>query len=306
MRSPFGQRVGGEDRGDGDGLVEIVGDDETVLCEHRVIGGGPAGHAGGMRRRGALAGTGAADFGYDDRLAGFRRAAGGDEELVDVADALDEQQDHVGGGILHHIVEEFAGAEVGFIAGADDVAERHAQRLGAVIDRKADAAALRDNADPPFGRDQWRRVRLDIDGRAEGGGDALDLAVKAFRIGTGNPHAALFRQRHDGVLHGGAVAALLGESRRDDHRVLDAHGGALLERAEHRARRDDDDGEVDRLPDIRDRGVAFQPVDIAVIGIDRIDLAGKLILAQHRQQPARDLLQITRGADQGDAGRGKK
>ena len=39
----------------------------------------------------------------------------------------------------------------------------------------------------------------------------------------------------DGVLHRGAVAALLGKSRRDDHRVLDAGGGALLERAEHRA-----------------------------------------------------------------------
>ena len=111
-----------------------------------------------MRRRGALAGAGAADLGDDDGLAGFRRAAGGGEKLVDVADALDEQQDHVGGGILHHVVEEFAGAEIGFVAGADDVAERNAQRLGAVIDRKADAAALRDDADPPFGRDQ-RRLR---------------------------------------------------------------------------------------------------------------------------------------------------
>ena len=82
---------------------------------------------------------------------------------------------------------------------------------------------------------------------------------------------------------------------------LTPDGGALLERAEHRAGRNDDDGEVDRLPDLRDRRIAFQPVDIAVIGIDRIDLARKLILAQHRQQPARDLLQIARGADQGDA-----
>src|SRR5579863_205401 len=47
-------------------------------------------------------------------------------------------------------------------------------------------------------------------------------------------------------LHRGAVAALLGKSRRDDHRVLDAGGDALLERAEHGARRNDDDGEIDR------------------------------------------------------------
>jgi len=80
-----------------------------------------------------------------------------------------------------------------------------------------------------------------------------------------------------------ANAALLGETRRYDHRVLDADGGALLKRAEHRARRNDDDGKVDRLPDISDRGKAFQAVDIAVIGIDRIELSGKRVLAQHRQ-----------------------
>ncbi len=81
-----------------------------------------------------------------------------------------------------------------------------------MIDRKTDAAALRHDADPPDGRDQLRRTRLDIDGRAEGGGDALDLAVKSFGIGAGNPDPGLLGQRHNGVLHGGAVAALLGET----------------------------------------------------------------------------------------------
>ena len=98
-----------------------------------------------------------------------------------------------------------------------------------------------------------------------------------------------------------AVAALLGKSRRDDHRVPDTGGGALFERTDHRVRRDDDDGEIDRLPDIGDRRKTFQPVDIAVIGIDRIKPARKFVLAQHRQQPARDLFMIAGGADQGDA-----
>ena len=151
------------------------------------------------------------------------------------------------------------------------------------------------------GRDQPRRVRLDIDGRAEGGGDVLGFAVESFRIGTGNPHAGRAGEIGDGVLHRGAVAALLGKSRRDDHRIPDAGGGAFLERAEHRARRNDDDGEIDRLPDRGDRRIAFQPIDIAVIGIDRVELAGKFVLAQHRQQPARDFLLIARCADQGDA-----
>ena len=228
------------------------------------------------------------------------------EKFLDVANALDEQQNHFGGRILHHVFEKFAGAEVGFVAGADDVTERDAERAGAVIDRKADAAALRDDADPPPGRDQPRLIGLDIDGRAEGGGDALDFAVKSFRIGTGNSHPGPFRKRRDGILHRGAVAALLGKSRRDDHRVLDAGGGALLERAKNGPRRNDDDGEVDRLPDIGDRGKTFQAIDIAVIGIDRINLSRKSVLAQHRQQPARDFLLIARCADQRDAAGGEE
>src|SRR5207247_7838708 len=123
--------------------------------------------------------------------------AGGSEKFLDVANALDEQQDYVGGSILHHVFEKFAAAEVGFVAGADDVTERDAERAGAVIDRKADAAALRHDADPPPGRDQPRLIGLDIDGRAEGGGDALDFAVKSFRIGTGNPHPGPFRKLRD-------------------------------------------------------------------------------------------------------------
>ena len=70
-----------------------------------------------MRGRGALAGAGAADLGDDDRLAAISGTLGRGQELVDVADTLDEQQDHVGGGVLHHVIEELAGAEIAFIAG---------------------------------------------------------------------------------------------------------------------------------------------------------------------------------------------
>ncbi len=170
-----------------------------------------------------------------------------------------------------------------------------------MLDGKADAAGLRDHGDPAFGRNHVDMARLDVDRRAEGGRDLLHFAEEPLGVRTGNPHPRPLRQRGDGVLHGGAVAALLGKARRDDDGVLDAGGGALLERTEHRLGRNDDDGEIDRLPDVGDRGKAFQPVDIAVIGIDRINFSGKFVLAQHRQQPPRNLLQIARGADQRDA-----
>src|SRR5260370_14520713 len=90
---------------------------------------------------------------------------------------------------------------------------------GGVLDCKPDTAALRDDADPPFGRDQPRRVGLDVDGRTEGGCDALDFTVKSFRIGTGDPHSGLSGKRSDGILHGCADTTLLSESRGDDDSV---------------------------------------------------------------------------------------
>ena len=203
-----------------------------------------------MGGRRPLAGAGAADLGDDDGFSKFRRALRGAKKVIDVADALDEQQDHIGRGILHHVIEEFAGAEIGFVAGADTIADRNTQRLGAMFYGKADAAALRDDGGPAPGRDEIHRARLDIDRRAESRRDVLGFAVKPFRIGTGNAHAGPFGERHDGILHRGAVAALLGKSRRDDHRVFDAGAGALLERAEHRACGNDYNGEIDRLADI--------------------------------------------------------
>jgi hypothetical protein len=98
-----------------------------------------------------------------------------------------------------------------------------------------------------------------------------------------------------------ASATLLGKARRDDDGVSDADVSALLQRAKHRARGNDDDREIDRVANIRDRFVAFQPVDIAVVRIDRIDFSRIFVLAQHRQQPPRNLLMIARRPDQGDA-----
>ena len=99
-----------------------------------------------------------------------------------------------------------------------------------------------------------------------------------------------------------AVAAFLGKAGGDDHGVLDADGRTPLQRAHHGAGGNDDDGEIDRRADLGDGLVAFEPVDIRIVRIDRVKLARIFVLAQHRQQPPRNLFQIARGADQRDAG----
>ena len=95
----------------------------------------------------------------------------------------------------------------------------------------------------------WR-IRLDIDGRAEGGGDALDLAVEPFRIGPGNPHAGLAWRA---PTIASCIAALSPPSSANPEEMITAFltptAAHCSERAEHRARRNDDDGEIDRLPD---------------------------------------------------------
>lgn len=137
-----------------------------------------------MRGRGAHPGAGAADFRDDDGLLHLPGAPRGREEFFDVADALDEQQDHIGRGVLHQVVQELAGAEIGFVTGADDVAHGDAERLGTMIIRKADAAALRDDADPLRRGDQRHHIRLDVHRGAEGRGDALHLTEKALGVGA--------------------------------------------------------------------------------------------------------------------------
>ena len=179
----FRQWIGRKDGRDGDGFVEIIGNDEAVFGEHRVIGRRPSRHAGGVRGGRALARSRAADLGDDDRLADLGGTTACCEKLVDVANALDEQQNHIGRSVLHQIVQEFASAEIGLVPGADHITQRDAQRPGAMRDRKADATALRDDTDPALRRNQPRCIGLDVDRRAEGGRDFLHVAIKSFRIG---------------------------------------------------------------------------------------------------------------------------
>ncbi len=297
------QRIGGQDRRNGHRLVEIVANDEAIFREHRVISRRPAGHARSVRGCGPFASAGAADLGHDHGLLHLRGALRGTEKFRDVANALDEQHDDVGLGILHHVVEKFAGTEIALIAGRDDLAHGNAQRLGAVQIGKADPAALRDHSDPLSGRNQRYQARLHVDRRAEGRGDMRPAAEKALGIRARDAHAGPPGKCGDLGLHGGAVAALLGKAGGDDHGILHANIRALLKRREHTARGDHDDRKVDGDGDVGDGFEAGEPVDVVVVRIDGIDVSGEFVLAQHCQEPPRDLLMIPRGADQCDAPR---
>ena len=126
-------------------------------------------------------------------------------------------------------------------------------------------------------------ARLDIHGGAEGRRDLLFLVQEAFGIGPGNPHAGAPGDRGDLVLHRGTIAALLRKAGGDDNGIPDADRGTFLQCTDHRAGGNDDHRKIDRRADIGDGAVALQPFDLAVVPIDRINLARIVVLAQHRQ-----------------------
>ena len=99
----------------------------------------------------------------------------------------------------------------------------------------------------------------------------------------------------------------IGKTRTKMIDVLRHQHAARSPQLQHRFRWDDNDGEIDRLADHCNRRIAGQAINIRIVRIDRIDRAGKLVLAQKgQQQPEGNLGPVARGADNGDAGGGEK
>ena len=88
-------------------------------------------------------------FKHDARLQ-FARGEGlsaGGEEIIGVANRLDEAADDLHMLLRHHVADVIGGGEAHFIAIGDGVGGRHAPALEGAVDRHDDAAALAEEAD---------------------------------------------------------------------------------------------------------------------------------------------------------------
>ena len=197
--------------------------------------------------------------------------------------------------------DEIGCRQVAFIAGGDDMTEGQTQRAAAVEDRKAEAAALRDHGDAT-GRVRQCPFRLQgLRCGAKSRGDTADDVVKTLAIRPANADAGPARDLREPGLEFCPVAALFGESGRDNDRRANAGRGTLLDDVAYQFRRQRDDREVDRKVHRADRGIARQAVDFAVAGVDRSDPPLEPRPTQHKQQHAADRALLGRcSADNGD------
>jgi hypothetical protein len=290
------QRAAHQRAADVEQLFDRVGPQHAALLEESGDGDVRSRQGAGVAGGGPRPLGRAAGLDHQDRLLA-RHPLGDLGEAPRVAEGLQVHADDAGLGIVLPVLQEVVARDVGLVAHGDELGEADAQVLGHVQDRHPEGAGLADEADGPGpGR-----------GRREGGVQA-DLGG-----GVDHPHAvgtdhADARGAHDVAqlaLPLGALLADLGKARGDDDQPFYSFGHALLDHPEHEVPGDEDDGEVDRVRDRLDVGVALQRVDRPGLRVDRIDGAGELVDDQVVQQAEAERLPPAGRAHHGDGGRGE-
>ena len=219
---------------------------DAVALEHRVVGGGPAGHRAGVRRGDRRAGGGATGLQRHQRHALVGGPGGDGGEVLRIADGLEEQSDRGDAPVVEERFDRVLGAEAGLVADRDHLAEPQPSLLEREVDR--DVAALGDDGrrtvvaahavlvgpqgDPVEGVDE--AVAVGAEQRHVAGG-LEQFGLEVALAGLGEPRAvadraadALCCQRAHGGDGGVAVDA-------EEHRIR--HLGQVVERRDAGARR---------------------------------------------------------------------
>ena len=140
-------------------------------------------------------------------------------------------------------------------------------------------------------------------GRPERGVEPRRRRGDAEAVGADQPAAVRADQREQRVLALGALRPGLGEPRRDDAQRPHAAAQRRLGRVDHVVGGHGDDGEVERVRDVGDRGVGAHARDRLGVRVDRMrgpcEVAGQDVA----EQLAADRAAPRRGADHGHARR---
>ena len=184
----------------------------------------------------ARAGRRASALHRHDRLRP-RDAAREARELARVPERLEVQQDHVGVGIVLPVLEEVVAAHVGLVA------HRHERRdAEARVTRRGRAARCR--ARPTATRTRRARRAAGTARRSRSCGCRRSVLTTPMQFG---PTTRMPLRRASSTSSRSRAPALdLREAGRDHDEAAHARRGAFLDDVEHRGRRRDDHGEVDR------------------------------------------------------------
>ena len=266
-----GDRLIGEQERGVEQILDRVGPDDAALMEEGVDRDVRPCQRAGMRRRGPRAALRAAALHRHDRLLP-RDAAGDLRELPGIAERFEVEKDEIGPFIALPELDQVVPRDVGLVAHAHELrdAERESPRV--VEDREAQGSALRRKRDPAGKRVHRRECRVQGDGGIR--------VEEAETVRAHEPHPVAAGRGQELSLPFGPLGADFLEARRDDDESSDALPAARLDGLEHVRRGDDDDREVDVAWNRLHVGVGGDRLDVARVGIDRVDRSLKARLEQ--------------------------
>ena len=273
--------VGAEDLGRGEELAEGQRPHRTGPFQRRVEHVVGAHQRAGMGRSGLGTRGMAARFQHDHRFQPGGRPHRRQERRR-IVHPLDIEQDRVGLRIGGEELHDVAEVDIGRVAQADQGREAEVMRTRPVGNRRVERARLRDQGKPALGGA----------GAQEGGVQLLPGAHQADAVRPHEAHARAVRLGDQLGFVFLAVAAALAEPGRQDDRVMAAGLAEVADDAGHGLGRRGDQGEVDFLTDLEHGGIALQPADLLVLGIDGMDLPLEPVGFEVGKNPAADALGV--------------
>ena len=278
-----------------DEALEMIEPHDPAIRKEGIERARLADHGARVRLRKCLPEIGAAEHIGHDGLACLVRLPRHLRHADGIAHGLEEEQNHVGIGIVDQHGRDLADGQVALIADRDERREADAACLAAADERADHGARLRDETraalgqtlalEHGVGRERQRPVRID---HAE--------AVRADEA-----YAALTRRRNQCRLARLAGFTALRKAAREDGRRRDAGLAAIADGLDDRVRAEHDIGVIRRLGAVGQRGVAGLAEELLVAGVDRINCAGEPVLAQITLRARVVLLHVAGGPDNGNA-----
>ena len=284
-------RHSGERRGEQEGLFERFGDDGARLGEQHP--GEPAvpREAARVRARRRRSGLGAAGFQNDDGLGGSSLPEDARESRR-VGNRFEVGEDDLCVRVVRVERQQVACGHVGLVPRGRDAREAEPERIGEVEQRRADRAALRDEADAAALRDRLEHVRV----QPNGGIGVQD----AHAVRPHEAHAVPVHDVHERAFLRLAFPAGLAEAGRErDHRA-DALPSALLGDFEDEFRRNREHREVDVARDVENRAVSRNAVDGLALPVHGEDAPGEVVAPDVPEDRVADA-RTRRRTDDGDA-----
>ena len=295
---PGARRVmarGREERERVDHLVEARDVYDAALPEHGLDDLRRAGQRPGVRQHRLARVLRAADLEHHDRFAKLSRSRRRLTERLRLLEPLDERADHRRVVIFDQVREVILDREAGLVAARHDVAQPDAPLLHQIFaDRVAEPAALRHDAD------RARPERLGHVG-AEGRRAESDIE-DAVAVRAADKEPVVRREALELGLSLAAFGPRLGESAREHDGSAHPGCDGRSQDARHLLGRDRHDHGVGALRRRGEVGIAGQPEDVGIAGVDREDPSGVTEALEVGDYPCRAGHPL-RGADHGDARR---